>query len=206
MSIWNIQEIAEATQGQLIQAGTAPLNGVSKDTRENLNEKIFFALKGERYDAHDFLDQAIKAGVAALVVSNDFKNSDPKLSIIKVKDTLSALQEFASWHRSKWKGKMVGLTGSNGKTTTKEFIFSLLNQKQPTLATQGNLNNHIGVPLTLLELRSQHKFAVVEMGMNHAGEITELVLLSTREFVLVTKVRTANFDFFGSVVAFESQM
>lgn len=199
MSVWRIEDLVSATKGELLQKGTLELNGVSRDTRENLKEKIFFALKGENFDAHKFLDQAIAAGAAAVVVSENFKTSNKNVSVVKVEDVLLALQQFSVFHRSLWKGKMVGLTGSNGKTTTKEFIFTLLNQKQPTLATQGNLNNHIGVPLTLLELRESHKFAVIEMGMNHAGEIEQLVKFSQPDVVLVTNVGTAHIESFGTI-------
>ncbi|MBK9294578.1 MAG: UDP-N-acetylmuramoyl-tripeptide--D-alanyl-D-alanine ligase [Oligoflexia bacterium] len=199
MSLFKLQDLVNSTNGQLIQAGTLSLNGVAHDTRKNLKDKIFFALKGDNFDAHKFLDQAEKLGAAALVISEDYKPDNKTISVIKVPDVLKALQNFSAFHRNNWKGKMVGLTGSNGKTTTKEFISILLSQKHPTLFTQGNLNNHIGVPLTLLELREEHKFAVIEMGMNHAGEITELVKIAKPDVVLVTNVGTAHIEHFGNI-------
>jgi UDP-N-acetylmuramoyl-tripeptide--D-alanyl-D-alanine ligase len=121
------------------------------------------------------------------------------IGIIAVEDTLKALQDFAAWHRQQWKGVMVGITGTNGKTTTKEFLQTILSQKHPTLSTKGSLNNHFGVPLTLLELSEQHKYAVIEMGMNHYHEIENLVQIAVPDIVLVTNVGTGHIENFGSV-------
>ena len=178
MSVWTIEDVVIGTGGRLLQKGTRPLNGVGTDTRGDLKDKIFFALKGEAFDAHEFAGLAAENGAAVLVVDREIPKVLSEVSIIQVDDVLKGLQKFGAWHRGRWSGKVVGLTGSNGKTTTKEFCHAILSQKFPTLCTQGNLNNHIGVPLTLLQLRPQHKFAVIEMGMNHAGEISELVDLS----------------------------
>ena len=197
--IWSIKEITEGTGGILKQTGSRDITGVGTDTRSDLKGKIFFALRGENYDAHEFAGQAATKGTAVLVVDKKILKIPEDVTVIEVDDTLKALQNFATWHRNKWTGKIVGLTGSNGKTTTKEFCATILSQKFPVLATKGNLNNHIGVPLTLLELRPQHKYALIEMGMNHAGEILMLTKMANPDVVLVTNVGRAHIEFFGEI-------
>lgn len=198
MSLWTVGDVAQAISGDLLKTGEKPLEGVGIDTRKNLNNCVFFAIKGENFDGHDFLNQAVEAGASMLVVERDAPALSDHVSVVQVKDCLKALQEFGHWHRKHWKGKVVGLTGSNGKTTTKEFCHAILSQRFATLATSGNLNNHIGVPLTLLELREEHKFAVIEMGMNHAGEIEALTKMAEPDVVLVTNVGNAHIEFFDN--------
>lgn len=199
MSVWTAEDILEGTGGSLKQKGSRAFNGVTTDSRQDPKDKIFFALKGDQFDGHEFAGTAVENGASALVIDRKIPKTSPEVTVIQVDDTLTALQKFGLWHRLKWPGKLVGLTGSNGKTTTKEFCHTLLSQKFPVLSTKGNLNNHIGVPLTLLELRPQHKLAVVEMGMNHAGEISALTNMSQPDIVLVTNVGRAHIEFFGSV-------
>ncbi len=200
MSVWKIENLVDATAGILSHRGTCTLDGVGTDTRSNLNNKIFFALKGENFDAHDYVEVAIQNGASAVIVDRHISVSvGADVHVVVVEDVLKALQKFASWHRKQWHGKMIGLTGSNGKTTTKEFIYTILSMKHLTACTQGNLNNHIGVPLTLLDLREEHKFSVVEMGMSHAHEIEELVQMSLPDVVLVTNVGTAHIESFGTI-------
>ncbi|MCC6278075.1 MAG: UDP-N-acetylmuramoyl-tripeptide--D-alanyl-D-alanine ligase [Oligoflexia bacterium] len=198
-SLWTHDQLVGATGGRWIQTGSRPFSGVGTDTRQNLNDKIFCALKGENFDAHEFAGQAVSSGASCLVVEKDILPVKSDVSVLRVSNVLEALQNFAKWHRQHWPGKLVALTGSNGKTTTKEFITQILAQKYPVLATQGNLNNHIGVPLTLLGLRPTHKFAVVEMGMNHAGEIKKLTEIALPDVVIVTNVGRAHIEFFGTV-------
>jgi len=199
MNIWTIDDVVKGTGGSLLQRGERPITGVSTDTRADLNGHIFFALRGENFDAHEFAGAAVERGASILLVDREIPKVANEVTVIRVDDTLSALQKFGTWHRKRWVGKLIALTGSNGKTTTKEFCHTILSQKFPTLCTKGNLNNHIGVPLTLLQLRPQHKFAVIEMGMNHHGEITDLVSLSLPDIVLVTNVGRAHIEFFGTI-------
>jgi len=196
---WTIDDVVEGTGGKLIQRGSRIPMSVGTDTRAELEGTVFIALKGDRFDAHDFLEKAAERA-AVLVVH---KNADLKwprdLSVIFVDDTLKALQCFGHWHRARWDGRMVAITGTNGKTTTKEFTRILLSQKFPTLATEGSLNNHWGVPLTLLRLRPHHRFAVVEMGMNHHGEINALMQIAEPSVCLVTNVGHSHMEFFSSI-------
>lgn len=197
MGVWSIDDLVEGTGGKVLQRGAKPLLGVGTDSRSDLTGKIFFALKGPSFDAHEFVGMAVQKGAAAVVISQKILKVDADVAVVQVEDTLKALQDFGLWHRSRWSGKLIGLTGSNGKTTTKEFIKTILSQKYPCLATVGNLNNHIGVPLTLLELRNTHKFAVIEMGMNHSNEIKLLCELSKPDIVLVSNVGRAHIENFA---------
>ena len=167
MILMTLQEIAEAVQGQLIGAD-ATVSGVCIDTRILLSGDLYIAVKGEQFDGHDFIAQAEEKGALALLVAKQVASA--KAQII-VQDTRLALAELAGAVRDKAQVKVCGVTGSNGKTTVKEMIAAILAVKYQVLFTQGNFNNDIGVPLTLLRLQAEDEFAVIEMGANHAGEI-----------------------------------
>ena len=177
---------------------------VTTDTRTLKGGEMFFALKGENFDGNEYAMKALEAGAAYAVVNADSevaKSDDPRL--VKVEDTLKALQELARWHRSMTfvDGKpltVVALTGTNGKTTTKELIRAVLSMKYRVTATEGNLNNSIGVPLTLLKINSQTQIAVVEMGASHPGDIKELVDIALPNYGLITNVGRAHLLGFGS--------
>ena len=177
---------------------------VTTDTRTLKVGEMFFALKGENFDGNEYALKALEAGAAYAVVNSSAKVSesdDPRL--IKVDDTLQTLQELARWHRSMTfvDGKpltVIALTGTNGKTTTKELIREVLSVKYRVTATEGNLNNSIGVPLTLLKVNSQTQLAVVEMGASHPGDIKELVNIALPNFGLITNVGKAHLLGFGS--------
>lgn len=177
---------------------------VTTDTRTLKGGELFFALKGENFDGNEYALKALEAGAAYAVVnasSDAAKSDDPRL--IKVDDTLQTLQELARWHRSMIfvDGKplpVVALTGTNGKTTTKELIREVLSVKYKVAATEGNLNNSIGVPLTLLKMAPDTQIAVVEMGASHPGDIKELVDIALPNFGLVTNVGKAHLLGFGS--------
>lgn len=177
---------------------------VTTDTRTLKGGEIFFALKGENFDGNEYALKALEAGAAYAVVNASAEVSeseDPRL--IKVDDTLQTLQELARWHRSMTfvDGKpltVIALTGTNGKTTTKELIREVLSVKYRVTATEGNLNNSIGVPLTLLKVNSQTQLAVVEMGASHPGDIKELVNIALPNFGLITNVGKAHLLGFGS--------
>ena len=179
--------------------------GVTTDSRTLKGGELFFALKGENFDGNEYALKALEAGAAYAVVNADSlvgtSSDDPRL--IKVEDTLKTLQELARWHRCMTfvDGKplqVVALTGTNGKTTTKELIREVLSTKYNITATEGNLNNNIGVPLTLLKINEKTQLAVVEMGASHPGDIKELVDIALPNFGLVTNVGKAHLLGFGS--------
>lgn len=170
--------------------------GISTDTRTIKKRDIFFALKGENFNGNLYIKQALKSG-AALCVCDD-NNVKESSKIIKVSNSLNALQSLAKHHRKNLTIPVIGLTGSNGKTTTKELIFSVLKQKYKVQKTEGNFNNHIGVPLTVLSIKPETEIAIVEMGANHIHEIGELCKISKPTHGLVTNVSPAHIGEFGS--------
>ncbi|MEN6586389.1 MAG: Mur ligase family protein, partial [Sulfuricella sp.] len=176
----NLSQAATALAARL-QGQDATFTGVTSDSRAINSGDLFVALRGERFDAHDFVVQAIAQGAAAALVDQSaaVKHAEEwrDLLLIVVDDTRLALGKLAAFWRGQLKLKLVAVTGSNGKTTVKEMLAAILREtagEEAVLATQGNLNNDIGMPLTLLKLRKPHKFAVIEMGMNHPGEIASL--------------------------------
>lgn len=195
------EEIVKATSASLTRKGTATVfTGVCTDTRALTPGCLFVALKGERFDAHDFLDAAVEGGAAGVVVE-DFTRAPKKqgAAVFAVTDTLVALGRLANAHRNRFTIPIVAVTGSNGKTTTKELIGSILATRGPALKTAGNLNNEIGVPLTLFNLDETHVAAVIEMGMNHAGEIARLTKIARPDAGLITIVQPAHLEGLGSI-------
>ena len=171
---------------------------VSTDSRHIEPASVFFALKGERFDGNDFALEVAEAGVASLVVA-DRPSLPDHPRIVKVKDSLQALQGLALYHRLQMKHlKVLSITGTNGKTTTKELVSAVLSRKYNTIFTQGNFNNHIGVPLTLLRITPETEFAVVEMGANHPGEIKTLAALTCPDYGIITNIGKAHLEGFGS--------
>ncbi len=169
---------------------------VSIDSRNCPIDSLFFALKGERFDGNKFAENALASGAAYAIVDNpEYATSD---RTILVDDSLKALQQLAHRHRKAMGTPIIGVTGTNGKTTTKELLAAVLSSKYNVLATQGNLNNQIGVPLTLLQLTIDHEMAVVEMGASHPGDIKELVEIVAPNYGLITNVGTAHLQGFGS--------
>jgi UDP-N-acetylmuramoyl-tripeptide--D-alanyl-D-alanine ligase len=169
---------------------------VSTDSRTLAAGDLFVAIRGERFDGHDFAAAARDRGACALLVSRPL---DVDLPQVVVDDTLRALAEGAAAWRRQFELPLVGVGGSNGKTTTKELLASILRRLGPCMATEGNLNNHIGVPLTLFRLQRTHRSAVVEMGANHAGEIAALVALAAPTVGLVTNAGAEHLEGFGSL-------
>ena len=199
--MWTLEQIAEWTNGKIISKHDTQFSEVATDTRLAMVGKVFIALKGDHFDAHQFLDQAVQQGAGLLLVHEwpeKFKSLEKKASVVLVDDTLKALQNFAHHHRKNIKTKVLSITGSNGKTTTKEFTAQILSTYKKTFFNQGSFNNHWGVPLTLLQITPDVEFAVVEMGMNHAGEITELVRIANPDVVVCTMVGSAHIEFFGT--------
>ena len=172
-------------------------SSVYTDTRLINKGSIFFALKGENFDGNKFAEEAIKSGASYAVIDDQSLNN-PKF--IKVKNVLKSLQDLSKFHRSKLlKTKIIALTGSNGKTTTKELISEVLKKKYKIISTIGNLNNHIGVPLTLLRIKQNTEIAIVEMGANHLNEIKLLTDLINPDFGLITNFGKAHLEGFGSI-------
>lgn len=169
--------------------------GVSTDTRSIEEGVIFFALKGPSFNANSFALNALEQGASFAVVDEDLNSNDPRL--LKVEDVLASLQKLAYHHRKTLKKPVIGLTGSNGKTTTKELISSVLSTFFHVHFTKGNLNNHIGVPLTLLGIKPEHDIVVIEMGANHQGEIELLCNIAYPDFGLITNVGKAHLEGFG---------
>lgn len=171
--------------------------GVSTDTRDNLENKLFFALKGENFDGNQFAQKAINAGADYAVV--DDKTLPDSAQFIVVEDVLITLQDLATFHRQFLKTPIISITGSNGKTTTKELISAVLSTSYEVVYTQGNLNNHIGVPLTLLSLKESTEIGVVEMGANHQGEIAKLSQIAQPDYGYITNFGKAHLEGFGGV-------
>lgn len=187
--------IAEAARA--MGATTAPGGDVSSwsiDSRTLQPGDVFFALKGDVHDGHAFVPDVLKRGAAAVVVQDDVV-SDPR--IIRVEDTLLALQKLATCARVRWGGTVIAVTGSAGKTSTKDIVASLLGSAMPTGRTVGNFNNHIGVPLSILRLPDEARAAVLEMGMNHSGEIALLTKIARPEIGIVTNVGYAHVENFA---------
>lgn len=170
---------------------------ISTDSREIFPGCLFFALKGDNFDGNTYAQQALEKGAAYAVVD------DPELAeregCLLVENTLEALQGLAIEHRSRLNIPFFGITGSNGKTTTKELITKVLERKYNVIATEGNLNNHIGVPLSILKVTEKHEIAVVEMGANHPGEIEQLARIARPEYGLITNIGKAHLEGFGSI-------
>ena len=172
--------------------------GVSTDTRTISSGAAYFALRGERFDGHGFCAAALTAGASALVVDTWSGEVPANSAVIVVKDALMALQRLAFWWRSQLNIPIIAITGSNGKTSTKDFTAAVLSKRFKVSATKGNLNNHIGVPLTVLGTGLDCGAAVWEMGMNHSGEITPLCEIARPKIGIITNIGTAHIEFLGS--------
>jgi UDP-N-acetylmuramoyl-tripeptide--D-alanyl-D-alanine ligase len=169
---------------------------VCTDTRKILKGSVFFALKGPNFDANSFAAEAVAAGCGYAVIDDEKYTFSNTLLVDNVLDTLQAL---ATHHRKQFTIPVLAITGSNGKTTNKELINAVMSRKYNTLSTVGNLNNHIGVPLTLLRLNSEHQFAIIEMGANHRGEIDDLSRIAAPDYGLITNIGKAHLEGFGGI-------
>lgn len=196
-----LSEAAVATQGQLI-GQDALFTSVGTDSRNLASQQLFIALQGEKFDGHDYAKQAFDQGAVGVLIQRGMSSLP---AAVLVKDTRLALGDLAAYWRSKFDMPIAAITGSSGKTTVKEMLASILRAAtegvENVLATQGNLNNDIGLPLTMLKLRSHHQYAVLEMGMNHAGEISYLTKLARPAVALVNNAGSAHIGELGSVEA-----
>ena len=173
-------------------------SSVSIDTRSLKPKDIFFAIKGPNFDGNNFALDAIKKG-ASYVISDNSTISKKSDKIIYVDNAIKALQKLANYHRRKLNTKIIAITGSNGKTTSKELILNVLKTKYKTTATKGNLNNHLGVPLSLLEINENTEFSIIEMGANHINEISQLCKIAEPNFGYITNFGNAHLEGFGSI-------
>jgi UDP-N-acetylmuramoyl-tripeptide--D-alanyl-D-alanine ligase len=171
--------------------------GVCTDSRKPLPGGLFFALSGPNFNANAFAAKALADGCTHAVVDDPAVATDERF--ILVPDVLKALQELARDHRRTMDVPFIAITGTNGKTTTKELLHAVLSADRPTLATEGNLNNHIGVPLTLLKLRPEHRVAIIEMGASKPGDIAELCAIAEPTHGLITNIGKAHLEGFGSL-------
>lgn len=170
---------------------------LTTDTRKLESGAIFFALRGANFNANAFAAQALAGGCSLAVIDDPAYEVPGKTALVA--DVLSSLQDLAAWHRARFAVPVLAITGSNAKTTHKELIHAVVSKKYRTLATEGNLNNHIGVPLTLLRLRPTHEFAIIEMGANHQGEIAALSRIADPDYGLITNIGSAHLEGFGGI-------
>lgn len=182
---------------------TKRFNGVSIDSRGIKKNEIFFAIKGERTDGHRFLDDVFKKGVKLAVVNDDWYRKNRRRiktkTLLTVKDTIKALGEFAKVHKEKFRIPILCIGGSNGKTTTKDITAAVLSKKYNVLKTEGNFNNHIGLPLTLLRMTGKNNFCVLEVGCNHYGEIKYLCSIAEPDYGMITNIGREHLEFFKTL-------
>jgi UDP-N-acetylmuramoyl-tripeptide--D-alanyl-D-alanine ligase len=187
---WVAAQLGQAAETE------AQVTGWSVDSRTLRPGDLFFALRGPTHDGHRYVAEVLQRGAAGAVVD---RTVDGAQAVLKVEDSLAALQTLASSVRREWAGDVVGVTGSAGKTTTKDVIAELLSEGCRTAKTEGNLNNHVGLPLSLLRVDEQARVAVLEMGMNHAGEIRALAEIARPNVGVVTNVGAAHMESFDSI-------
>lgn len=193
-----LQEIITATKGKLLwPKDNIKLTGVSIDSRTIRRNELFVALRGENFDGHDFINQAVAEGAGGVIVDQD-PQEDLGIPVILVPDTLKALGDLACYHRLRFSIPVIGVTGSNGKTTTKELIASVLGQKMNVVKTEKNFNNEIGLPLTLLKIDSSTEAVVVEMGMRGRGQIEYLANFARPNLGVVTNVGITHLELLGT--------
>jgi UDP-N-acetylmuramoyl-tripeptide--D-alanyl-D-alanine ligase len=189
--------LANLTHGYL-KGEDSYFSSISIDTRSLKPGDVYLAIKGEHFDGHAFVDSAIETGCKGLIVEQGAVEASPAVPTLFVKDTVEALNTLALWNRQQFKGGLVGLTGSSGKTSTKNILSAILSEKASTSATKGNFNNEIGVPLTLLEIAKEDHFAVVEMGARKPGDIAYLSDIVRPDVALVLNAGQAHIEIFGS--------
>ncbi len=191
-----LSQVAQWAGGRLLAGGAdARVTNICTDSRSLKAGDLFVALRGENFDGHAFVPEAAKLGGIGAIVEKAPLGLPANFGIIEVLDTLRALQTLGANYRAGLSLKVVGVTGSNGKTSTKDFVTSVLGRKFRVAKTEGNLNNHIGVPLTLLRLDSTHEVSVVEMGMNHPGEIAPLAAMAKPDTAIITNIGSAHIEF-----------
>jgi UDP-N-acetylmuramoyl-tripeptide--D-alanyl-D-alanine ligase len=193
MDAITLHDLAAACGGSLAQGnGAREVTKVNKDTRTLQPGDLYWALRGENFDGHDFVTAAAMAGAAGAVVEKNIPDVSPDFPLILVGNTQAALHRLAAWYRGAIKARVICLTGSNGKTSTKDFTAAVAATRFTVSKTEGNLNNHIGLPLTILSTRTTDEVAVWEIGMNHAGEIEDLARLARPDIGIITNIGVAH--------------
>jgi UDP-N-acetylmuramoyl-tripeptide--D-alanyl-D-alanine ligase len=200
MNRLSIFQIAEFAGGELTGGDrNVSIQKVSTDSRTLKRGELFVALRGENFDGHKFVEAAVKAGAAGLIVDLDWNGKAPgNLALIRVEDTLCAYQTLAANYRKSLPLRVLAITGSNGKTTAKDFAAAVLGRKFRVTKTEGNFNNHVGLPRTMLEARSEDEVGVWEIGMNHPGEVAALAKIAAPDAAIVTNIGIAHIEFMGS--------
>lgn len=193
MELLRLSEIADACGGTF--NNDCDIKGICIDTRKITKDCLFICIKGERFDAHQFAQEALDKGAAAVMIHSDVSIDG---NFVKVDDTSKALLDLSGYYRSKFNLHLVGLTGSVGKTTTKEFTYLVVNAKYNAIKTLGNLNNEIGLPQMLFQIDRSTQAAVIEMGMNHFGEIHRLSTAAKPTIALITNVGSSHIENLGS--------
>jgi len=196
MLLSDTHKVANIVNGSLSIEEKIKFQGVSTDTRKKIASRLFIALEGENFDGHLFIQNAEEFGAKAIIAH---KKVSTNLPTIIVKDTEKAYQKLATWYRQSLSPQVIAITGSNGKTTTKNMLYSILSLHGSTLSTKGNFNNHLGVPKTILELTEKHRYCVIEMGANHEKEITLLCDIAKPDLALITNANNAHLGEFGSL-------
>jgi UDP-N-acetylmuramoyl-tripeptide--D-alanyl-D-alanine ligase len=196
-----LDEIAQKTAGTILQGDpSSTFSSYNIDSRSSNPGELFFAIVAQR-DGHEFVSDALARGATGAVISRQIATSDPRPALVLVDETLEALQSLARRASEDLDTRIIGITGSVGKTTTKEFLHTLLSTAFPTYKSSGNFNNHLGLPLSLLHLSSQHEWAVLEYGMNHAGEIRGLTAIAAPDIAVITNVKPVHLEFFPDLHA-----
>ena len=196
MEAVTIDNLAKAVRGEALKGDkNGQINKVIIDSRAIAEGGVFFAVKGENTDGHLYINQAIQNGAKAVVVHNDIDFRDIDSAVIKVTDTTQALLDFCGYYRSLFDIKVIAVTGSSGKTTTKDIISSVLSQKYATLKTQGNFNNQTGMPQTIFNLNSHHEMAVIEMGMSREGEIYNMAKAIKPDMAVITNIGYSHIEY-----------
>jgi UDP-N-acetylmuramoyl-tripeptide--D-alanyl-D-alanine ligase len=200
MNLLSISQIVDLAGAKLEQGdGKTSVERISTDSRTIKKGELFVALRGENFDAHKFVENVAKGGAAGAIVDLKWKGKVPaKFAIIRGEDTLLAYQNLAANYRKSLPIKVLAITGSNGKTSTKDFAASVLGRKFRVAKTQGNFNNHVGLPRTILEASSQHEVGVWEIGMNHPGEIAPLAKIAAPDAAIITNIGVAHIEFMGT--------
>ncbi|PIS34320.1 MAG: UDP-N-acetylmuramoyl-tripeptide--D-alanyl-D-alanine ligase, partial [Candidatus Omnitrophica bacterium CG08_land_8_20_14_0_20_41_16] len=194
-----IPELLKATRGKLTSGdNSVSVKGVSIDSREIKKGEAFIAIKGNNFDGHNFINMAIKKGASCIITEKEIKGTDG-IAVIKVKDTIRALGAVARFKREKYNLPVIAVTGSNGKTATKDMIAWILSKDFKVLKNEGTKNNHIGLPLTLLKLDSSYDIAVLEIGTNHFGEVKYLSDIACANIGIITNIGPAHLQYFKNL-------
>src|SRR6266568_8399031 len=195
-----LEQIAKFAGAEISSGdGKVFIDKISTDSRTLKRGELFVALRGENFDGHNFVESAANAGAAGAIVDSSWKGKVPEnFALIRVKDTLQAYQKLAANYRNSLSLKVVAITGSNGKTSTKDFAAAVLARRFRVTRTEGNFNNHVGLPRTILEATSQDEVAVWEIGMNHPGEVAVLSKIVAPDAAIITNIGVAHIEFMGS--------